>query len=70
MSRPNLFHDEGEWISHNARRMPVHPETEIVPAFGFGVSKQTYLARQLNWAGFNDETRIVSYKIIRAVVDQ
>jgi hypothetical protein len=65
MSAPNLLTQE-DWIQHTSRRMPVDGETEVLPAFGFGVAKHPYLARQLNWIGHNDETRIVSYKIVRA----
>jgi hypothetical protein len=64
MSRPNLTTQE-DWIQHTSRRMPVDGETEVLPAFAWGVAKHPYLARQLNWAGFNDETRIVFYKIVR-----
>jgi hypothetical protein len=67
MSRPQLWHGEGqEWIPHCTRSRPVSSDTIVQVQFGFAVSKHDYEAGKLNWAGFNDETRIVAYRVVGA----
>ena len=63
---PSLYKPtSGEWRKHTSRSQPVHDETIVEPWFGFGRGKYTYRADQLNWSGFNDETRIKGYRVVQ-----
>lgn len=62
--KPNLHHPENDWIPHSTRCRPVSADTLVRVQFGFAVSKHVYEAGKLNWAGINNETRIVAYKAV------
>ena len=63
--KPNLHHPNRGWIPHTSTRCPVPNGTIIRVQFGFGVSKHDHPAENLNWKGFNRETSIHAYKILR-----
>ncbi|QPQ55579.1 hypothetical protein IC614_02965 [Allosphingosinicella flava] len=46
-----------------------HDLDEVQVMFAFSnkaAPERTYLAKQLNWKGFNDETRITWFKVVKA----
>ena len=64
-SRPNLTTQaDSDWRPHKGTTCPVDPETIVRVQFGFAVSKHTYAAKQLNWAGHNADTAITAYRVL------